>query len=362
METITETTPIAIERNNPVGLKVIDQVDLGRVDEMMEGKQDVVGLATYIRDVDGKPRGLQGGKIDLNSHFEEFIVREDNEIKVVNLSDLQEKLAAAGVAVEILGVESIGNANQRVSAVVQGVDRNNRTSGYERPTVAEGPHMILAPFAVDSNGQLHIFRTIQYRTGEAVVDTPRGFADSQSLKSGKQMYEVEGAGERVKANLTRVIGEEAGEKLLNIKRVVYLGAPRVNSSFVTSKSALFGVEVDYDAFVKSNKVLTDAEFARRREQLEHEGLMGVVLDVNVDQYVNYKRDSEINRDMAADAPSDIVVIDWLATKLDAARQVVSERQFTLKKFTEVFKKLKQSDPVTYKQAWSEVVEGLNIKS
>ncbi len=222
--------------------------------------------------------------------------------------------------------------------------------------------MILAPYAVDNKGQLHLFRTIQYRTGEAVIDTPRGFADSKSLESGQQMYEVEGAGSRIEGNMKRIIGEEAGKKLLDIKRIVYLGAPRVNSSFVTSKSALFGVEVDYDSFTQSNKVLSDEEFQRRREQLEHEGLMGIVLDMTVDQYANYKRDSEVSRDMAADSATDIVAIDWLANRLESANQVVSERQSTLKTFTEVFKELKKANPESYRQAWTKVTSGLHIKS
>lgn len=182
-ESAVETT--AIDRSKPKDTSSISQADLDRVNEMMEGRQKVVSLAEYLRDVVGKPRGVDGGNTDLNSHFEEFVVRDGGEIKVVGLVDLQNQLASAGVDVEILGVESVGNKNQKVSAVVQGVDRNNPNSGYERPVVAEGPHMILAPYALDKDGQLHVFRTIQYRTGEAVVDTPRGFADAQSLESGK---------------------------------------------------------------------------------------------------------------------------------------------------------------------------------
>jgi hypothetical protein len=48
--------------------------------------------------------------------------------------------------------------------------------------------------------------------------------------------------------------------------------------------------------------------------------------MTVEEYANYKRDPEINRDMAADSPSDTVVIDWLAHKLDTAQAVLSERQ------------------------------------
>lgn len=360
-----QTTELpSIVRSEPKGARhdLANQGALDRVNEMMAGKQDVVGLATYLSEVAGKPRGIQGGNADLNSHFEEYIIKKDGQIQVIDLVDLQGQLASAGVSIELLGVESIGNPNQKVSAAVQGVNKDNPQSGYERPTVSEGPHMILAPYAVDTKGQLHLFRTIQYRTGEAVIDTPRGFADSKALESGQQMYDVEGAGSRVEGNMKRIIGEEVGKKLLDIKRIVYLGAPRVNSSFVVSKSALFGVEVDYDSFTQSNKVLSDEEFQRRREQLEHEGLMGVVLDMTIDEYTNYKRDSEVSRDMAADSATDIVAIDWLATRLESANQVVGERQNTLKTFTQVFKELKKANPESYKEAWQKVVGDLHIQS
>ena len=322
------TTLPNIARNQSTGEKhpLADQSQLDRVSHLMEGVQDMVPLAIYLKDIAGKPRGTEGGNKDLNSHFEEFIVKEGGEIKVTNLAELQEKLAAVGVSdLEILGVESVGNANQKVSAVVQGVNRNNPQSGYERPAVAEGPHMILAPYALDRNGNMHVFRTIQYRTGEAVIDTPRGFADQKSLETGQQMYDVEGAGSRVEANLKRIVGEEAGKRLLDIKRIVYLGAPRVNTSFVTARSAFFGVEVDYDNFIQSNKVITEEEAQRRKEQLDHEGLMGVILDMNVDQYVNYKRDSSISRDMAADSGTDTVVIDFLANRLEDYKATTERR-------------------------------------
>lgn len=362
-EEITQVLPV-IESNKPIGNQheLANQGALDRVNELMSGKQDLVPLATYMKEIAGKPRGVQGGNADLNSHFEEFIVKDKGEIQVWGLADLQEKLASQGLNTEILGVSSIGNPNQKVTAMVQGVNQDNPQSGYERPIVAEGPHMILAPYSTDSEGNLHFFRTIQYRTGEAVIDTPRGFADTQSLESGQQLYDVEGAGSRVEGNMKRIIGEEAGKKLLDIKRIVYLGAPRVNSSFVTSKSALFGVEVDYDSFTQSNKVVSEEEFQRRKEQLQHEGLMGVVIDMTADQYANYKRDSDIARDMAADAPSDIIAIDWLSNQLQTATQVMSERQNTLKTFTDVFKEFKKADPEAYKQAWMKVTSDLHMSN
>jgi len=90
-----------------------------------------------------------------------------------------------------------------------------------------------------------------------------------------------------------------------------LGAPRLNGSFYTSKSAIFAVEVDYNAFIKAQKVVSPEELKRRKEAFEHEGLVGDVLDITLPEYVNYKRDSQISRDMAADFGTDTVVIDFL---------------------------------------------------
>ncbi len=333
---------LQIKRSVPQGEAhaLAHQGILDMISVQNKSKQEVVPLVDYLKDIAAKPRGSKtGGKEDLNSHAEQFILKKGEEIKLSSLEELQTLLSEQGLDVEILGVQSIGNPNQRVEAVVQGVDRNNPKSGFERPTLAEGPHMILAPYAVDKNGELHLFRTIQMRTGEAVIDTPRGFADSKSLNAGQQMYDVDNSGERVKTNMSRVLGEEAGEAL-KIKKITFLGAPRVNSAFVTSKSAIFGVEVDYGAFIKSKKVVTEAELQRRRDQFEHEGIVGDVLDIPLSEYVNYKRDSEISKDMAADFGTDTVVMDFLAQKLGRAERILSEQG-------EMRKKFKQDNPVLY---------------
>ncbi len=344
-----ESKPLEIERNRPLGdiHPLAAPSVLSSVTEAMRPRQEVVRLVDYLKDIAGKPRGSEtGGKEDLNSHAEEFIVRDTSGIHVSSLPELQGVLASAGLDVEILGVQSIGNPNQRVNAVVQGVDRVKPMSGFERPTVAEGPHMILAPFAIDNEGQLHLFRTIQMRTGEAVIDTPRGFADAQTLANGQQMYDVENAGENVTKNMKRIVGEESGDAL-QIKRVVFLGAPRVNSSFVTSKSAIFGVEVDYDAFVTAQKVVTQEELQRRKEQFEHEGLVGDVLDITLLEYADYKRDSDLAKDMAADFGTDTVVIDFLERRLTdlAQREEVQRRHLTAE--GQANREFKAEDPEGY---------------
>ena len=320
---------------------------LEKTTEQMLPRQEMVPLVDYLREIAGKPRGsATNGKEDLNSHNEEFIVRDSQGIHVSSLSELQAVLKSAGLDIELLGVASIGNANQKVTAVVQGVDRSNPKSGYERPVVVEGPHMILAPFAKDNQGQLHLFRTIQMRTGEAVIDTPRGFADATTLVNGQQMYDTENAGDKVTANMKRIVGEESGDAL-QIKRIVFLGAPRVNSSFVISKSAIFGVEVDYDAFVKAQKVVTPKELQRRQEQFEHEGLVGDVLDITLPQYVNYKRDSQLSKDMAADFGTDTVVIDFLENELTTLTQKESRQGAILDAEGKANKEFKHEDPEGY---------------
>lgn len=343
-----ETESLTIERNMPHGQgHPLAQPEVLRdVAETMRPKQEVIRLVDYIRDVGGKPRGTEGGEKDLNSHFEEFIVKEEAGIRTASLAEVTTALSLFGVSFEILGVQSIGNKNQKIEAVVQGVNRDNPKSGFERPRVDEGPHMILAPFAFDRQGQLHLFRTIQYRTGEAEIDTPRGFADAKALESGQQMYDVEGAGEKVMANMKRIVGEESGDAL-QIKKVVFLGAPSVNRSFVTSKSAMFAVEVDYDAFITAQKVVSEAELQRRREQEEHEGLTGDILDITLPQYADYKRNSDLAKDMAADFGTDTVVIDFLERKLtDLAKKEASQRRH-LSAVGEANRGFKEKDPRGY---------------
>lgn len=336
-------TDLTIERSIPQGdtHPLAHEGILGMITEQNRAKQEVVRLIDYLKDIGGKPRGNEtGGKEDLNSHQEDFILKEGEEIRIASLPELQEILRAQGVSVEVLGVQSIWNANQKVDAVVQGVNRANPNSGFERPTVAEGPHMILAPYAIDKNGKLHLFRTIQMRTGEAMIDTPRGFAAAKELEDGTQMYDdIDKNGDKITANMKRIVAEESGDAL-QIKKVRYLGFPRVNSSFVTSKSAIFGVEVDYEAFIKNKKVVTEEELQRRREQFEHEGLVGDVLDIPLSEYVNYKRDSEVSKDMAADFGTDTVVMDFLAENLDRTKRILSEQGQMRRKF-------KQDNPAGY---------------
>lgn len=338
-----------IDRSTPIGdgHPIVQKGVMEDVTTSMLPKQEVVPLINYLTDIAGKPRGnATGGKEDLNSHTEEFIVKDGNRIHIGSLSELNDALRSAGLNTEVLGVQSIGNPNQKVTAMVQGVDRSKPTSGFERPIVTEGPHMILAPFAIDKNGQLHLFRTIQMRTGEAVIDTPRGFADTQTLANGQQMYDVENAGENVTKNMRRIVGEESGDAL-QIKRVVFLGAPRVNSSFVTSKSAIFGVEVDYNAFVTAQKVVTQEELQRRQEQFEHEGLVGDVLDITLPQYADYKRNSELAKDMAADFGTDTVVIDFLERSLTDLQQKEAAQRRHLTAEGQANRDFKNEDPEGY---------------
>lgn len=347
---MSEATPqIEINKPNETGNPLAQASVLDEVKQTTYSQQEMMPLVDYLRDVAVKPRGsVTGGKEDLNSHNEEFIVKDAQGIRLASLSELQSLLKSQGLDVELLGVQSIGNANQKIEAMVQGLDRSKPKSGFERPVVAEGPHMILAPFAIDGNGQLHIFRTIQMRTGKAMIDAPRGFADSNSLEDGTQMYDIENSADRVNVNMKRVVEEESGDAL-RIKRVTFLGAPRVNSSFVVSQSAIFAVEVDYDQFIKNQKVVTSEELQRRQNAFEHQGLTGDILDMTLDQYVNYKKDSQLSKDMAADFGTDTVVIDFVMNKLNEQKTVLEKKGRQLEDVGKANIAFKQEDPLGYVQ-------------
>lgn len=173
----------------PVGQKheLADPKFLEGLSMKIEPRKKMIPLYQYLDKVHGKPRGQEGGTKDLNSPAEQFIVKEGDEIKLKNLTELQEMLKLGGFNADILGVQSVGQKNQMVTAVVQDVDPNNPQSGYERPVVSEGPHMIIAPYAYDKDGKLHVFRTVQFRTGKASIDTARGLLDADTLASGQHV-------------------------------------------------------------------------------------------------------------------------------------------------------------------------------
>lgn len=348
--------PIEVSRPSGPSHALASSEALAGITKDNAKKQEVVPLVDYLKGIAALPRGTEGEKKDLNSHLETFILKEGKEIKLASLEELQRILREGGLNVEVLGVHEIANKkrNQVVTSVVQGVNRADPKSGFERPTVAEGAHMILAPYAVDKNGEIHLFRSIQMRTGQAMIDTARGFADAKALENGDQMYEVDKAGDKVKANMTRIVGEESGDAL-QIKKIKFLGAPRVNSAFVTSQSAIFAVEVDYDAFIKSKKVISNAELKRRREQFEHEGLVGDVLDFTLSEYLNYKKDSQISKDMAADFGTDTVVMDFLARNLEKSKA-------SLSKLGEMRRKFKKDNPVAYAQHMATEAKYANPKN
>jgi hypothetical protein len=313
----------------PIGKEneIVTPIALDKTSFRLSDRKKMIPLFEYLQKADGLKRGTEGGGKDLNSHLETFIVKENGEIKLKDLNELQEMFTLGGLNVEVMGVHSIANKgrNQVVSGTVQDVDKNNSSSGYERPTIAEGPHMILGVYAKDKDGKLHIFRTVQMRGGQASVDTFRGFADSKTLASGKHIYQVEGSEQKVNDNITKIVKEEGGEKFLNIKKVEFLGSHVVNKTFVTSPSALFAVEIDYDTFVKSKNVVTEEEAKRQKEQFEHEGITDIVVDMTVEEYEHYKTNPAISKDMAADSATDTILIRHLQEELEkqkSASQVV----------------------------------------
>lgn len=160
------------------------------------------------------------------------------------------------------------------------------------------------------------------------------------------MYDIENAGANVSKNMKRIVGEESGDAL-HIKRVIFLGSPRVNSAFVTSKSAIFGVEVDYDKFVTAQKVVSPEELRRRQEAFEHEGLVGDILDITLPQYAEYKRNSDLAKDMAADFGTDTVVIDFLERSLTEVSRKEARQKRHLTAEGEANREFKKQDPRGY---------------
>ena len=177
------------------------------------------------------------------------------------------------------------------------------------------------------------------------------------------MYEIDNSGERIKANITRVIGEEAGEQLLQIKAITFLGAPVPNTTFVANdkKSAMFAVEVDYDHFIACNKVMGEGEFERRREQFEHEGITGLVLDLTLEEYVNYVRNSSLRtRDLIADAPANTVIVDYLYRSAQAERKILERAKILMRQQAEFWKHRKKTDPEGYLEEMHKRAEFLRI--
>lgn len=243
-----------------------------------------------------KTRG--SGDDTLNSHDETFIVRTQNGAMVVkNRLDIHSNDT-------ILGVNSWGNRFQMIEAVVQGYNPDNLNSGFERPVLREGPHMVIGLYAFDRKGILHIFRTLQMRNNRLIVDTPRGFAETKMLENGEQIYDADP--QQVKKNLLKIVKEEVGS--LRIKNIDFLGADICNTSCITSLSALYTVEIDYESFLKFSGIISNDEANRRAKQFAHEGLIGKIFDLTVKEYLTYRKDPSIIKDMTADRVSDFIAM------------------------------------------------------
>lgn len=274
---------------------IINPRTMKEIFEQYKGSFQTIPLENYL-DMGLKTRGSGNG--NLNSHDETFIVRTQNGAMVVkNRLDVHPDDT-------ILGVNSWGNQYQMIEAVVQGYNPDNPDSGFERPILIEGSHMIIGLYAFDQKGHLHLFRTLQLRNNRLVVDTPRGFAEAKMLEDSKQIYNADP--EQVTKNLMRIVKEEVGS--LQIKRIKFLGADICNTTCVTSLSALYAVEIDYESFLKFSGVISEDEARRRAEQLAHEGLIGKIFDLTVGDYLTYRSDPNIIKDMAADRISDYIIM------------------------------------------------------
>ena len=247
-----------------------------------------------------KPRGTGDGT--LNSHNGTFIVQDSDEvIGIRNQHDINTCLDG-----EFLGIHSWGNEFQSIEAVVQGYNPNNPSSGFERPVLREGPHMVIGLYAYDQDGELHLFRSLQIRNNRLIVDTPRGFAESKMLESGEQLYNADS--DQVTKNLIKIIKDEAGN--LKIRQIRFLGADICNTSCIVSKSALYAVEIDYESFLKLSMVISPEEAKRHAEQFQHEGLIGKLFDLTIDEYMYYKTNQDITKDMTADYISDYLIAEY----------------------------------------------------
>ena len=286
---------------------IINPHTMKEIFEQYKDSFQTIPLEGYL-DMGLKIRGSGNGT--LNSHDETFIVRTQNGAMMV-----KSRLDIHPDDI-ILGVSSWGNKFQMIEAVVQGYNPNDPNSGFERPILHEGPHMIIGLYAFDkerkgkedycydTRGDLHLFRTLQLRNNQLIVDTPRGFAEAKMLETGEQVYNADP--EQVTKNLMRIVKEEAGS--LQIKHIKFLGADICNTTCITSLSALYAVEINYESFLKFSGVVSENEARRRTEQLTHEGLIGKIFDLTVGDYLTYRSDPNIIKDMAADRISDYIIM------------------------------------------------------
>lgn len=282
---------------------IVNEKVLGEIFAANQKSFQMISLKEYLQK-SLKGRG-DGKNNTLNSHNERFIMENGDicDLKDINAGFPDDFL-------KIAGLHSIGNKFQKVNAVIQGYSANS-DSCFERPVLEEGPHMVIGLYAFDQNNDLHIFRTLQMRTGRLIVDTPRGFATSTMLESGEQIYDADR--NQATSNLLKIMKEETGK--LEIKEISYLGADICNTSCITSKTALYAVEIDYIKFKQFSGIITDEEYTRRNDQLQHEGLIGGIVDMTVQEYLLYKNNSNITKDMTADCISDLIIMNHLAAKI-----------------------------------------------
>lgn len=290
-------------------------------------KQQIRPLFEVLRDASEK--GLDPFKARPKpQHYEQFIVFDGKDLQIKTIGEIREILENAALGINIVGLHEIGNQFQTVKSMVHGINPEQSNSGFERPVTYEAPGINLAVFATQGK-KLHIFRFVQLRQGKPVLDTPRDF--TPEIKDDKQ---IENIADPVQKALKRVLNEETGDSLMAIKRIIFLGQPIANSTLIGSPSPFFAVQVDYKNFLKHYKVVDQKELQRRKEQFKHEGITGVMIDMTLEEYINYKKDIGIKHDLAADGSSDIVVIQSMATmveKLENDRQRMANAIRSLRK-------------------------------
>jgi hypothetical protein len=322
-----------IRVNRPLGQPPVTPEFLQSITLSHAAEHQTLGLFPYLQRkvTERKALGKEADPIqireNLNPHRETFIVASVDGVTEVSREALQASITA-GDKPQIVGISRWANDgnNQVVEARVHGVSPvreeqigEGAVTGFERPTVIEGPHMDVALYGFDANNVLHVIRTVQLRQGKAVIDTVRGFATAEERENGIQMYDLDQAQDAIVANITKLLGEEAGQ--LQVEQMIYLGTTIPNTTFTDSQTAFFAVQVNYEAFIKAQKsVLSLQEAVRRQEAFEHEGIVSHFIDMTVDQYMELMRNSGIPMDATANYGTSFVVMDEMMQQREKLAQ------------------------------------------
>lgn len=248
-------------------------------------------LANYLAQEHQRGEGIK-------SHTEVLSVIIDGQRLEMTLDQINDHLAKlSGNIPQLEAVVSWGrDPYQKVLSWIHGLPN----SSHERPMIQEGPHLVLALYSYAKDG-LRLYRTLQRRPFDVKIDTVRGFTGTTEEMYGNTNPDV------ILQHIVKTIGDEAGQKCLDIRDIVFLGAHHVNSSFVQSRTALFGIEIDRDRFLESNRVFTSEEAKRMERQYQQQGLLSQIIELTIPQFLAYGCHPDVCRDFTADAPHQAIL-------------------------------------------------------